>query len=164
MGRLPYNTFEFFVDFKNAKVGDDQHHLMTPIHRKVMSDATDEPIEGATIYISGNTEHDKGAVAKTDQDGYANLNIMTQVEYLSVISEKVLVVNIENNQSFFKECDWIAYFSFRPFGRIVTILPLVEGVSTPWKKARIGIQHKAFLPFLQEHFPQYGIIEISPVF
>jgi hypothetical protein len=165
MGRLPYNTFEFFVDFQNAGVENDAHHLTTPIHQKVISAETGEPIEGVSVYISGNAKDDKGYATKTNKDGFARLNIMTQVEKLSVIYDRFLIVNADSDESFLKDSDWIVYFSFRgQYGRILTILPLVGSINTPWKNAKIYIKHKDFLSFLQEHFSRYGIIKISPIF
>lgn len=130
-------------------------------------DENGSPIEDAIFYSKDKFPvGDDGAyIAKSNSDGFVDVNILARLEKIIVATETCTFKNLITNETIEMDVDFIIYISFDlNEHRLIFILPLIGPVSTGWPDVSVEIKHVGFLVILQKHLKDIAVIELNKYF
>lgn len=165
-GFLPKNTFSFSFDPNKSELKKKFGIASQKIKLK-SKDENGNSIQGATFYTKdkGGGEKEVGYQVSSDERGIAEIDVLTRIELVRVVKEKLILTNSESDEIQKTTIDIIIYISFNSNShRLVFILPLIGTYNTGWNNVTIKANHKGFLKIIQDNFPEIAFTEINEYF
>jgi hypothetical protein len=163
-GFLPENTFTFSFDPNLSDLKKKFGFASVQCIIKLL-DQDGNIIHGASVYSkdNGGGEKEVGYQATTDKYGMAKIDVLTRVEIVRVITEDLILTNINSGEKKNAIIDIVVYISFNSNShRLVFIFPLLAKYQTNWEDGtKINVSHKGFLNILQNNFPEIAFTEIE---
>ena len=101
---------------------------------------------------------------KTNEKGISNFKILRQFEMINVVTEELVIKNLETKKEIKQKIDVIIYVSYSNNHRIIVILPLLCKQDTDWNNTRISISYKGFLTIIKKHFPRLNVDKLCNYF
>ena len=100
----------------------------------------------------------------TDEQGMVNFGIIRQFEMINVVTEELVLKNLEIKKEIKKKIDVIIYVSYNNNRRIIVILPLLCKQNTGWNNTRYAASYKGFLVIIKKHFPRLNVDKLYKYF
>ena len=163
---MPNNTFSFDFDPMNSELTNKFGVAVKKVQINLM-DEQGKPIEGGKVYAKdkGGGNKEKGYQITSDKYGSANLDILTRMEMIKVLNEKLIIKNKDTNEIKTQTIDFLTYVSFNSNNhRLIIMLPLIGNIQTGWSNARIEMRHIDFLNILQRNFSELSIKALNKYF